>query len=752
MMNPSQHVALPAYPSQDEEVSIASYLTTLIDYRRLIIGVAVMMSLLAAIAAYTIKPVYESNLLIHVEEGSQKESKNILGDLNSLFESKTAASAEIELLRSRLVISRAIDNLRLYIQAEPKYFPLIGSWIASHRQSLASPGILGLGGYAWGTESISAPRFDVPEALQNLSFTLIAGKDGQYSLRQAEKKIDLQGRVGTLLEVVTNEGPLDLLVNKIDAHPGTQFKLSRSSRLSVIENIQTGLQVVELGKQSGVISATLQGDDAKTVSNVLNEIGREYVLQNSFRKTEESQKALALLEKQMPELKIQLEQSEANLNQFRHQHGTVDLGEEARLSLQQSAAAKLRKIDLEQKKADFLNRFTLDHPAVIGINSQINEINGEIKRMTDHIRTLPSLEQEVLRLNRDVKVNTDLYTALLNTAQQLRLIALGKNSNVRLVDNAMVPEKPVSPNRPKYISLGFVLGLMGGVIAAFTRKALRDKIEDPSEIEKLVGVPVFATIPHSQMQTDLLDHGRNTSKRLPLLACAASTDVAIESLRHFHTALDYAMRNANSNTVLIAGPTSGMGKTFVSVNLAAVLAASGKRVLLIDADFRNGHLHRYFELSRMSGLADYLTGGVQAEHMIHRGVIENLDFISTGSLPANPAELLMRPALGIILHNLSHQYDVVLIDATPILPVADSLIIGAHVGSIYIMTRAGMTTPGEVSESIKRLVQAGLTPKGVLFNDLKLRPGRYGYGYKYGQHRVNPDRANVPPMIEARPA
>ncbi len=752
MMNPSPQYVLPMHPSQDEEVSISSYLTTLIDHRRLIIGVALFVALLATIVAYMIKPVYESNLLIHVEEGSQKESKNILGDLNSLFESKPAASAEMELLRSRLVISRAIDNLRLYIQAEPKYFPLVGRWIASYRHTLAAPGIIGLGGYAWGAEKINVSRFNVPEALQNLRFTLSAEKDGQYRLQQSDKKIDLHGRVGMLLDVVTNEGPLDLMVDQIEANTGTQFKLVRSSRLSVIETIQTGLQVTEQGKQSGIISATLQGDDAKTVGSVLNEIGREYMLQNSFRKTEESQKSLALLEKQMPELKLQLEQSEAQLNQFRHQHGTVDLGEEARLSLQQSAATKLRKIDLEQKRAELLNRFTIDHPAVIGIQSQIHEINSEIKSITDHIRTLPSLEQEVLRLNRDVKVNTDLYTALLNTAQQLRLISLGKNSTVRLVDNAMVAEKPVSPNHPKIISLGFILGLMGGVIAAFTRKALRDKIEDPSEIEKLIGMPVYATIPHSQMQSDLLDEGRNKSKRLPLLACAASTDVAIESLRHFHTALDYSMRHANSNSVLIAGPTSGMGKTFVSVNLAAVLAASGKRVLLIDADFRNGHLHRYFELGRQSGLADYLTGSVEPEHMIHRGVIENLDFIPTGSLPPNPAELLMRPALGILLHNLSHQYDVVLIDATPILPVADTLIIGAHVGSIYIMTRAGMTTPGEVSESIKRLVQAGLSPKGVLFNDLKLRPGRYGYGYKYGQYRPSPARASVPPMIETRPA
>jgi tyrosine-protein kinase Etk/Wzc len=457
----------------------------------------------------------------------------------------------------------------------------------------------------------------------------------------------------------------------------------------------------------------------------------------------------------MPVLKQQLEQAEARLNQFRNQHGTVDLGEEARLALQRSAAAKLRRADLEQKRAELLNRFTVDHPSVIGINQQLREVNNEIRESNDQIRNLPMVEQDVLRLSREVKVNTDLYTALLNTAQQLRLVTLGKTSSVRLVDTAMVPEKPISPNRPKIIGLGVLLGLFCGVLTAFARKALQGAIDDPSEIEKMLGVPVHVTIPHSKLQADLFEEVSAKSKRLPLLARSASGDVAIESLRNFRTALQFALEQARNNIVLIAGPTSGMGKTFVSVNLAALLAASGKRVLLIDADFRNGHLHRYFELGRQSGLSDYLGGAVRVEQMINRAVLENLDFIPTGSLPPNPAELLTKPAFASMLVQLSAQYDVVLIDATPILPVADTLIIGAQVGSIYIMARAGVTTPGEIYESISRLALAGLRPNGVIFNDLSLRPGRYsyGYGYKYARYQQSPYvLTGGRQMIEAAPA
>jgi tyrosine-protein kinase Etk/Wzc len=756
MINPSLPNATPPYvtvaPAADDEVSFAGYIDTLRDHRRLIASIAFAVTLIGIVYAYTAKPTYETNLLIHVEEGSQRESKNILGDIGAMFDSKTAAATEMELLRSRLVVSRAIDNLHLYISAGPKYFPWVGNWIARQNKGLTAPGLFGLGGYAWGSESINVPQFNVPEALQNLNFIITAEANGRYRLRQNEKNLDLKGQVGVPLETGTEFGPISLRIDQINARPGAQFNLVRSSRLSMIENIQTGLVVAELGKQSGVISAALQGDNPQFVSSVLNEIGREYMRQNAYRKTEEAQKSLSLLDVQLPDLKRQLEQSEAKLNSFRNQNGTIDLGEEAKLSLQQSSAAKLRKIDLEQRRTDLLNRFTSDHPAVIGINNQIRAINAELQSTAAHIRTLPVLEQDVLRLSRDVKVNTDLYTALLNTAQQLRLVTLGKGSNVRLVDTPVAPEKPISPNRPKVIAGALLMGLLLGVLTAFARKAVRGRIDDPSDIEKILGVPVFVTIPHSKMQADLFDEVGSNSKRLPLLARSAPTDVAIESLRNFRAALQFSLARSKSNIVLIAGPTSGMGKTFVSVNLAALLAASGKRVLLIDADFRNGHLHRYFELGRQSGLSDYLSGAARLEQVLKHHVIENLDFISTGSLPPSPAELLLRPALGNLLKTVSGQYDVVLIDATPILPVADTLIIGAHVGSIFLMSRAGVSTPGEIAESIKRLAHAGLAPKGVLFNDLSLRPGRYGYGYKYGHYRqavyVSGDR----PLIEATPA
>jgi tyrosine-protein kinase Etk/Wzc len=753
MMNPALQLPGPGpvVMQQDDETDIRSYLDTVLDNRGLIATIALTVSLIGIGYAFTAKPVYETNLMIHVEESTNKDTKNILGEMNSLFEYKTDTAAEMELLQSRLVISRAVDNLRLYVHASPKRFPLIGNLVAKYNKDVSSPGIFGFGGYGWGAEKIDVSAFNVPDALLNKQFILTVEENGQYRLRQGEEEIELSGKAGTTLNAKTDSGTIELRVDQLAAKPGAQFYLTRSSRLSTIEGVQKSLIVAEHGRQSGVIGASLEGSDPEIISSVLNEISKEYIRQNADRKTEEANRALATLNKQLPELKSQLEQSEADLNKFRNTHGTIDLGEEAKLSLQQSASSKLKRIELQQKRTELLSRFTTEHPAVIGVDQQIREINAEIKRVQDQIKTMPLLEQDVLRLSREVKVNTELYTALANTAQQLRLITIGKGNNVRLVDTPVTPERPVTPNRPKIIAIAVLLGLFLGIMAAFIRKALRGGIEDAAEIERMLGMPVYATIPHSKTQEDLYEETTSHSKKLPLLARVSSTDIAIESLRTFRAALQHGMAHAKNNLVLIAGPTPGMGKTFVSVNLAAIQAASGKRVVLIDADLRNGHLHRYFDLGRQNGLTDCIAGARRIDQVVHKGVMENMDFVSTGSLPPNPSELLLHPNFELILKSLSANYDMVLIDAAPILPVADTLIIGAHVGSIYVMTRSGVTTPGEISEAMKRLHQAGLAPKGVVFNDIQARPGRYGYGYRYGKYRHTQYLVQDQQLIEASP-
>ncbi len=716
------------------DIDVKGYFNILYDSRWLIGAITTLVTALAIVYALVASPVYEANLMIHVEEESPNASKNILSEVSSLFETKKAAIAEMELLRSRMVIARAVDNLQLFIDVKPRYFPVVGFWFADRTATeLSEPGIFGYGGYVWGPERADVSVFDIPEAWQNREFTLTARGGGRYLLGGAGLPVIYEGIVGTTLKAAARGGDFELRVDRLDARAGAQFTLRRSSRLRTIERIQTSMVISEQGKQSGIIEVRLQGDDAQRINSLLSEIGREYMRQNLARKTEEAEKSLAFLNEQLPALKRQLEASEEKYNNFRNSHGTIDMREEARMSLQAAASAHTRRIDLNQKKTELLTRFTEDHPVVIGLDRQRREVEAEIDSVAKRIKSLPVLEQDEARLVREIKVNTDLYTALSNTAQQLRLISVGRVSNVRLIDAPMAPEKALKPNRPLIVVLAVVTGMFLGTLVAFARKALSGGIDDPQRIERLLGARVvYANIPHSSNQDRLLRKARNTPGYLPLLAQAFPEDIAIESLRSFRAALMFAMPHLKNNIVMFAGPGRDMGKSFLSANFAAVLAASGKRVLLIDADLRNGHLHRYFGVSREQGLTKAISGSMPLEHIIHRRVLENLDFIPTGALPPNRAEFLQHLNFSNLLDAVSDQYDVVVIDPPPILAVSDVLIIGAHVGAVFILARAGVTTEAEITESVKRLNHAGISPQGVVFNDTPLRLGGHSYHFQYG--------------------
>jgi tyrosine-protein kinase Etk/Wzc len=733
MMSEHSNETAPDFAQGSSAGDLKTYFNLLFDNRWLIVVVAAIVTLVGIVYAFSTKPVYEANMTIHVEEPSPNATKNILSEVSSLFETKKATMAEMELLRSRMVISPAVDKLQLDIDIQPKHFPIAGFWRAgANRNRLSEPGIFGYGGYVWGAERVDVSVFNVPAPMLNRAFVITAQGKNQYRLVDEQTHMAWNGTVGATMVAKTGAGDIELRVERLDAKPGAQFLLRRIPKQSLIAAIQGALAIAELGKQSGVIEVKLQGDNPILVRDLLNEIGSQYLRQNLAHATEEAEKSLAFLDLQLPALKLQLERSEAAYNQFRNQHGTVSLGEEARISLQESAAAKAKRSEVLQKRNELLTRLGDQHPAVVGLNKQLKDIDEEIKNNADHIRTLPLLEQDELKLTRDVKVNTDLYSTLSNTTQQLRVLAVSKVSNVRMVDAPTAPDIPIKPKRPLIISAAVLMGLLLGMGAAFVRRALSGSIDSPKTIERTLGARVvLASIPHSSQQQQLTKQSAGESRRIPMLAKVSPDDPAIEALRSFRAALHFAMPNFRNNIVMITGPTSRLGKSFVSANTAAVIAASGKKVLLIDMDLRNGHLHRYFGTEMQNGLYEAVTGAVPADQIIRREVMKNLDFIPTGAWTPSQFEFLMHPDFDAWLQTISARYDLVLIDAPPVLAVADAVIIGARSGAVFILARAGMTTEDEINESVRRLNQAGISPEGILYNDARLRRGSYEYQYQY---------------------
>lgn len=701
-----------------------NHLATLYAGRWLIAGTASICLLAGVGYALFTRPVYRSDMLIQVEP-SLLETRSTSGDAKSMPEIKPDTTSEIQVLNSRMVVSRAVEKLKLYIEASPRYVPVMGWWLAARTDALSHPLP---GGYVYGAERIDVAMFNVPAPWQGKPFTLTLGQGGAYTVTLANTwgppTVTLLGKVGVPLHADTARGPIDLLVRGAAGAPGASFTLRRFSEVATTEWLQRTMAIAERGKQSSIIGVTLDSVDPERASQILNEVGREYVDQNVRRRSEEADKSIRFLDEQLPQLKQQLEESESRYNAYRAQQGTVDTSEEARTLLQQSVDAETRLADLRQKREELQTRYTEKHPALIALDSQLQQAQTLLSVIHGRTRQLPLVEQKVLQLQRNLKVDTELYTNRLNARQQLMLVRAGKVANVRLVDPATPPETPFMPRRGVAVGGSLLTGLMIGVALALLRRRLVGTVQDREEIEAATGLPVFATVPRSRLVAD----ARPTRTRR-MGDGALLPDAAIESLRTVRTTLHFALNDAANRVVLITGPTAGIGKSFVAANLATLAGASKRRVLLIDADLRNGALHRRFRLERGPGLAEVVTGTHKLEDVIHRNVSHGLDFLSTGIRTAGPSELLLQPELAVLVQRVAARYDMVVLDGPPLLPVADALVLGRMAATVFLVARHRTTTVEQLDESARRLAQADVEIRGVIFNDFTGSMHRYSYAY-----------------------
>lgn len=715
--------------SDDEEIHFAEYLAVVLENWRMIAIVAFVVLVLGTIYAFLGTPSYRADALIQVED-SAGVANDALGELASLFDTKATAAGEIELIRSRLVVGETVRRLHLDITAEPRHFPLIGAWLARRAgdESLALP-LLGLNSFAWGGEKINVSKFEVPTDLYKKKFSLVTKKDQSFDLLDPNDDFVLHGKLGVLASGKTSDGgAVSVKVDTLVAGLGTRFVLTRASTQFTINKLQDDITVLEKTKQSDVIGASLDGRDPAITAATVNMIAQLYVRQNVDRKSAEAEHTLAFLDQQLPQLRAELDAAEERYNAFRNKKGTVDLSAESKLLLQQIVDSKTRLIELQQQKSDLVQRFTESHPSVVGLNLQISALEKQQEDLSSHVSSLPDMEQAALRLLRDVRVDTELYTNLLNSAQQLKIVKASQVGNVRVVDYAVAAEEPVWPKKPLVIALSLVLGVALGTMAAFARKALFGGVEHSEEIESSLGIPVYAIVPHSEQQLRLQRAVRMGKGGRHVLADRAPDDVAIESIRSLRTALQFALLDASNNIVMVTGPRPEVGKSFMSVNLAAVLASAGQKVLLVDADMRRGDANAYFGISQMPGLSDVIAGH-DVNNAIVRNALPNLDILPKGSLPPNPAELLMSGRFAGILDSFKEQYDIVIVDTPPVLAVTDAALIGRYAGATLLVLRHGRHPITEISETIKRLKNSGVQLKGALFTDVPRR--RIGYDGQY---------------------
>ena len=692
-----------------------------------LIALCVILSLVCALLYLRATPdTYAVNALVQVEE-SKGASAALLGDLSSMIDQKQPAQAEIEILKSRLVLGTVIQNLNLDLKISGTQNSFTDRLFAPH-------------GYSTEYLSKSVVFKDDEKAFEVRKFIVPAAyRDKQLELHFAGNKLNIidpktdqtvfSGSINANNQLQTPQGLWQVSIFSQD-----QFKdaylIEKQSLPAAVDSILENYAVAEKGKMTGVLGLNYQGQDQQHITKVLNSILTAYSQQNIERRSAESAQTLKFLDEQLPDLKKQLDVAEREFNKFRQQYNTVDVTKESELYLTQSVTLETQKAELEQKVAEAGAKYTSEHPVMQQMNAQLTALNKKIGELEGTLKQLPDLQRRYLQLYREVEVKTQLYTALLNSYQQLRIAKAGEIGNVRVVDTAVEPIEPIAPKKLQILILSIFLGGFLGTLLALLRNMMRSGIKDSTQIENELDLPVYATVPRSPVQESRIKLLKK-KKHIPVLAVKNGDDIAIESLRSMRTAIHFALSAAKNNIIMISGPAPEVGKSFISTNLAAILAQSAKRVLIIDADMRRGYLHKYFNTDNQPGLADYLNGFQELDAIIKPTEIAGLSVITRGKNPTNPSELLSSAKFAALLEQLMPMFDHIIIDTPPVLAVTDGIIISQYTGVNLVIARYAKTQMKELELTVNRFEQVGVKVNGIILNDIQRAAGGYGYGYGY---------------------
>lgn len=665
-------------------------------------------------------PTYQADGLLQLEEkGNQLGLPEGLAGLSG---DSPRAVTEIEIIKSRMVVGRAISRLNLDWDARPLRAPLIGHLLAT--QEIALPQWNFLKRYARPGDAIRLDLLDVPPAWLGEEIRITSEADGSFVVILPTGQ-ELRGQVGEPL--IAEDIGLSLRVGAIFAEPGRVFVLEQLPEIDAIKRVTDALTLSEQGRNSGILRMTYEADSPENARRTLDAIAQAYLSQNADRSAAEAESSLSFVESQIPAARETVEEAEVALTSFREARETISLGAEGEALLTQIRALEAELIDLAGIEEEVAERYTPNHPEYQRLLTNRARVEDRLSNLREEVRALPATQREVLTLTQDLELAREVFVQLRNRAQELRVLRASNIGNVRIVDTARAAQEPVAPRKAIILALAGLLGLLVGTGTVLAKSYLRKTIEGSQDLEAM-GLAVFATL--NRQSSGLKSAKRR--KSLPLVALEAPEDLFVEGLRSLRTGLHFGMLDAQTRSVVFTSPAPGAGKSFVSANLAVVAAQSGQKVCLVDADMRRGQQRKYFDIPRNHpGLAGVLSGEVDLSSALSVTQVENLSVLSSGPFPPNPSELLMREDLSNLIKTLDKDFDLIIIDAPPVLAVTDPVVLGRAAGAVIAVTRFGQTPPGEVLAMKKTLENAGVTLAGAILNDFDPKSARAGNSYSF---------------------
>jgi len=730
---------------KDDEIDLITLLLMLLRGWKTILVCAFLGLALGVTYSRYVQPTYQTDALLQIDEKS-KGIAALGADISDLVgESTSQAETERELINSRMVLEPVIDKLHLDIEVSDPEISVLDRIAQSNipTQTSTEEGVI----LKTANGAVNISSFKVPVVYQNYPFTLTKTSSG-FNLTFDNNGIveEYKGKIGVANLIKTPEGNITIMVSSLPSvrHSVNVTQLSKSS---AIDSLIRNLTVTERGKQTGIVQLTLTGNDQQQVSRVLANIVQSYVDQNLARGSQQTTTTIEFMESQIPQLRKKLEQSEEDFNKFREQYGTIDVTKEAEILLEESSRIEMQLSELKLKQAELLTYYTPEHPLVIQINDQLLVLNERREQIKETVASMPETQRKFLQLSQDMEINREIYLAMLKNYEQLKIARAGEIGYVRVVDMPINTYKAIAPKKLQIWILALLLGTFLGTLLVFLKSLLRNTVKDPERLEEKTGVPVIATVPRSKTSINLM---KNNKKNRRLLSMVDHDGLSYEGIKSLRTSLMFAMppiskvatifsnsereqASEQGKIIVISGEAPGIGKSFISSNLAETFSQLNKKVLIVDGDMRRGELHEVFTISQSNGLGDYLTeNNSNLKNFIHPTSFDFIDFMPRGKHPNNPAALLSTDKFSNMLVQLISIYDYIIIDTPPVLAVSDAVITAQYADKVLMVTRYNSSIEGQLVYAIKQMQKANITVDGIVLNDIvQSITSKYSYHYSY---------------------
>ena len=718
---PSAQPGRPVRQPVGSEINLFDYIGVILRRWKIVALVFLVVFTVVLYKTMRMKPVYQAFATIRI-----MENKDRITQMNPSYwvDPTSTMNTELATIKSRYIAEKVAEQQHLNWQVSKK------------------------------APTISFKILEFTTAAKNALYYIKMTSPATFEVRDSNGQFIGSGEPGVLLTV---EG-FSILLSDISGKAGDSFQLGLIPLEDAAMQIG-GFNATVFEKDTNIIKATYTSTDPVQARDMVNAFVQAYIDHSVAFKTEDTKKTVAFIDEQIKALRGDLENSENNLQSYKSGRGILQLDNEAGALVSKISAMETKIAELKLKENELLSKFTGTHPAVRSVRMQIRAAQGQLGAAEQQIKKLPVVEQDLTKLTRVSKVNSDIYTFLLQKREEARIAVGSAISNLEVIDRGILPKWPISPNVPKNLLLGVLAGLGLGIALAFLLEYLDDTIKDADQAKRAIGLPLLGTIPQIERRGEKrkeLTHqktvseitaGESSGKEIinstnALIAKNSPKSLASEAFRALRTGLHFSAISKDKKIMIFTSTFPKEGKSIISANTAVVIAQTGARVLLIDCDLRRSSQHEKFAVKKTPGLSEVLTRDVTFEEALNKTATPGLDLLCAGTNPPNPSELLGSEAMEDLLVTQRENYDYIIVDAPPVLAVTDAPVLTTVCDLVVLVMEAGRV-PIKAAQQMREILDRLHAPiAGFVMNDKTGKGEHYGYygsgyfgkayGYRHG--------------------